>query len=212
MLRKFFWKVMVNDLELGTGYQENTDSIMLTQKTEQTSVLKFSGEDRDQENGVRIHLWKRLRESYTETEDIAEFIDKETALEGLSGRAEDETVQQPMMRHSPGQTYQSFNFTAAMINVREEKIEVVVLQYCTATASLKMCWLVLWQCDTSQSCLKEGISAKKMPPLNAAVRHILNSWMAEGKIRCGWCYPWGGGSSGLFKKVVWASHEKQNGK
>lgn len=47
---------MVNDLELGTGYQENTDSIMLTQKTEQTSILKFLGEDRDQENGVRIHL------------------------------------------------------------------------------------------------------------------------------------------------------------
>lgn len=82
-----------------------------------------------------------MRESYTETEDLAEFIDKETALEGLSGRAEDETVQQPTMRHSPGQTDQSFNFTGAMVNVREEKIEVAVLQYCTATASLKMCWL-----------------------------------------------------------------------
>lgn len=48
-------------------------------------------------------------------------------MEGCSERAEDETVQPPKMRHSPGQTDQSFNFTGATVNVREEKIEVAVL-------------------------------------------------------------------------------------
>lgn len=68
-----------------------------------------------------------MRDSYTETEGIVGFIVKETALEGCSERAGDETVQPPKMRHSPGQTDQSFNFTGAMVHVREEKIEVAVL-------------------------------------------------------------------------------------